>query len=127
MHQDVWVDFALAWTRPGVEFERGFISQNRVEAGTHLDGAYRGIADALGLDEQRGLARVRELFAPGLALLVHAGVYHPRFGGPTKNRVLNPEIREAVRAVVADRVRLAIQHVPALRAHREARVGPSSR
>jgi DNA gyrase subunit B len=101
----VAVEVAMTWGEHAQEPDvRSFVCQcPTVSGGTHVEGLWQGIADAVRqrwpLRAEAGPGRV----APrrGFVAAVHADLYHPSFGGPTKARLASDEARVGVREVVA--------------------------
>jgi DNA gyrase subunit B len=106
-HDKVRVEVALQWTDAADVRLSGFVSQARTREGTHLAGFWDGVRRAL---EQTDAARIRgihrrelcEALGPGLVAVVHAALYDPVFGNPTKDRLDSPEARVAVSKIVGD-------------------------
>jgi DNA gyrase subunit B len=113
-HADVEVDTALLWTeREGTEV-RGFVSQAPTQRGTHMDGFWLGWQRAFaslapGRLAHVGLSPMREVLGPGLVAVVHAGLYHARWGDPRRDRLVNPEVCLAVAEIVAESLRTQLR------------------
>lgn len=96
--QDVEVEVALAW-RPGGSgpMIRSFVNYLRtVEAGSHEKGLLTALEELIG---QKRAAR-KKVVLSGLVAIVHVGMLHPRFGGPTRSRLEFEAARLAVHEVV---------------------------
>jgi DNA gyrase/topoisomerase IV subunit B len=118
-YAEVEVEAALLWTERTTPDVRGFVSQSPTRLGTHLDGFWLGWQRAFAYLEPERLGRVgvsplREVLGPGLVAVVHAGLYHPRFGDPRRDRLVNPEVSIAVSEVVAASLSTQLRGQPEL-------------
>lgn len=122
---DVLVDVAATWcvqpTQPTIE---SFVSTFPTRAtGTHVLGLFRGLRRGFAKtplrDSVSGISseRFRQRVSGGLVAVVHAGLYAPRFGDPTANRLLNPEAQKAVSAAVALALPAYVSQYPAILGH----------
>jgi DNA gyrase/topoisomerase IV subunit B len=94
VHEDVEVDLALAWD-PNAKTERirTFVNYSSIDDGGT---APQGLLDAIrAVTEERAGTE-----AKGVVALVHVMMLHPRFDGPTRNHLVSPEARVAVREVL---------------------------
>ena len=102
----VRVDVALTWLADGAPDLRSYVSQFATrDGGTHVEGFWEGLREgvaSLEIAEDMSEAVFREVFGQGLVAVVHAGLYDPCFGAPTRDRLASPEARSAVRQVVAE-------------------------
>jgi len=101
------VEAAVGWTADDRARVRGFVGCAPASRGTHLDGLADGLAAAIASAAPARLAGVhraalREVLERGLVACVHVMFADPRFGEPTRERLVNPEVRAAVAAVVGD-------------------------
>lgn len=126
---EVQVDVALRWA-PSTPWDARLQSFANTEPttghGTHIDGLLLGIADAAVPQwplRKRHSARVRNVIAGALQAVVHVKVADPTYAGPTKDRLASPEVREAVRAVVADRLAIQLAERPEIRERLVLRLG----
>jgi len=109
----IGVDAAFLWTDGDRLRTAAFVNQDRVPTGSHRAGLHDGVRDALerlAPDRLRGVypAAFREVVAPGLVALVRVEVDIARYGDYRRRRLTMPEVRAAVRAVVADGLAAAL-------------------
>jgi DNA gyrase/topoisomerase IV subunit B len=88
---DVVVELALGWSAHGGPAQvRSFVNYRPTSAGSHA----RGVVNALGEPE-------------GLVAVVHAGLQHPRFQGPTRAvldvKAVEVAVEAALRQAIAER------------------------
>ncbi len=116
-YERVHVDVALCWAGEGPAQIRSFVSQHRTrDGGTHVAGFWAGLRTVLatlhpaivGMPTQR----FRERAGQGLIAVIHAGLYDPVFGGPTKDRLASPEANLAVRTAVQEQLSTWLKHHP---------------
>ncbi|MEM9189620.1 MAG: ATP-binding protein [Myxococcota bacterium] len=120
----VWVEVALTWVDDSSPADvQSFVSQFATyDHGAHLLGLWEGIVRAL-RDTSQGPSipkRLREsvrdeCLRPGLIAVVHAGLYDPRFGSPTRDRLMSPEARVAVRELTTGHLTSFFLRNPVLR------------
>ncbi|MCB9749677.1 MAG: hypothetical protein H6713_06670 [Myxococcales bacterium] len=103
----VAVELALCWIDASEHDPEviSYVSQFPTrDGGTHVRGLWAGLRQALvrRVPTIRGLStdRFRAAAGRGLIASVHADLYAPRFGSPTKDRLESPEARAAVRAAL---------------------------
>jgi DNA gyrase subunit B len=118
-HAEVEVEVALLWTERPETDVRGFVSQGPAQEGTHIQGLWHGLQRALALVAPErlgtvGVSPLREVMGPGIVAVVHAGLYEPRFGNPSRDRLMNPEVRDAVAEVMAGALAARLGDEPAL-------------
>ena len=114
----VRADVALAWTEDGAPTLRGFVNQVFTrDGGTHVEGFWEGLRRYLRLPAVEALSEsvFREVFGRGLVAAVHVGLYDPRFGAPTGDRLASPEGRVAASDVVFRCVQHRLGHDAPLR------------
>jgi DNA gyrase subunit B len=117
----VFVDLAIAWADAGEPTIRSFVNMQETRRGTHVDGLWAGLsafADAAGAFED-----VRAALAPGLAAIIHVGLYSPRFGGPTREHLVSPVAGIAVRQVIERDLAGALSFDHELRSFLVQRIG----
>ncbi|MGB1013266.1 MAG: ATP-binding protein [Nannocystaceae bacterium] len=124
----VAVDVALAW---GTTSHRlySFVSQHRTNSGgTHVAGFWAGLQAALieTIPHLHNLsaAEIQAAVEPGLVAVVHAGLYDPSFGAPTKERLASPSATTAVARVVHEQLVAWLRDHPAVVARLAARFSP---
>jgi DNA gyrase/topoisomerase IV subunit B len=100
----VSVDIALAWVDRGSFVTHSFVNQNRSVSGTHVDGLWEGFASyAKTLKKKSSPASVKQNLSRDMVAIIHVGLYHPSFAGPTKEHLVSPEAGMAVaRTLAAD-------------------------
>lgn len=102
-HEGAIVEVAAAWGQHDDTWQRSYVSYARTrDGGTHVRGFWSGLREALGATtgDVSDQTLVRRLLR-GAAIVVHVGLYEPRFGAPTKDRLVSPEATAAVRHVVS--------------------------
>lgn len=103
-HDDAIVEIALQWRDLGPPQIRSFVSQFATKEGTHVEGLWDGLVDAwIAENEEHALVSpgvLREILGEGLVAAVHVALYDPRFGAPTKDRLVSPEGRRASYALM---------------------------
>jgi DNA gyrase subunit B len=111
--EDAEVDLAFGWraTRSDAPLIHSFVSQACTrDGGTHVQGFWRGLVDGLApLAGGASRRAIRELFGAGLVAVVNVGLYDPRFGGPTKDRLTSPIAARVTRRAVLDALHAAQQ------------------
>lgn len=95
-HDEIDVDVALAWSPSLSERRiRSFVNfAETPESGSHAS----GLVDAIGAATPDRLSAKR--VTQGLVAALNVGLLHPRFGGPTRARLISDPARLAVKAVV---------------------------
>ena len=86
--------------RPGARILSFVNMQPTHDHGTHVQGlerAFAAWAAELGADPIAFTACVE----PGLIAIVHVGLYHPRWGNPTKEQLVSPIAGEVVAKMLA--------------------------
>jgi len=98
---DVVVDLALAWSdsnaRPKI---RSFVNLHPTVSGPHMDAVFIGLEKATDALYGKYLFDMREKLSPGLVAVVHVGLFHPKWGNPTKDHLTTPEAGHAVYTVI---------------------------
>jgi len=99
------VDAALLWTDAARPCIRGFVGTSPTRAGTHLQGLGLGMFGALATLDPARFATVypsafAEVMEQGLVAAINVMLRDPRFGNPSREQLVNPEVREAVAALV---------------------------
>lgn len=77
--------------------------------GTHLRGLTAGLRRAFARRQRWTKRLARQLLA-----IVHVTLDDPRFGNPTGDLLVNPEVERAVRDVVAEQLAKHFEQAPAL-------------
>lgn len=96
---DVDVEVALGWRPRGKEpLIRAFANYAETEepASSNRQGVIAAVRDAI---KQKRAAREKRVLS-GLVAIVHVGLLHPKFGGPTRARLEMREAQVAVEQVV---------------------------
>ena len=123
--RDVLVDVAIGW-RPVVSPPTitSWVSTFRTHLhGTHVSGVFAGMrrgalkTDLRALTRAHGPGHFRDRVSAGLVAVVHAGLYAPRFGDPTKDRLVNPEAQRAVSDALAMAFPAYLTQYPLVRRH----------
>lgn len=91
---------------------RSFVGMNPMVGGAHVDGLWQGLHE--GLAPQLSKAVLRRRLAPQLFAVLNVGLYHPRFGGPSRDWLENREARRAVKQLVVELLPAWLARVPAL-------------
>jgi DNA gyrase subunit B len=105
------IEVAIAWTDRDETELRSFVNHEPTLAGVHVDGLFAGLAAALA---PRVTGDVRDRLARGMVAIVHVQVPDPRFDTLARDRLVNPEVQEPVRATVAEAFAAHLVEVPAL-------------
>ena len=98
------VDVALGWGGEATADVRGFVSQFRVDEGSHVDGLWRALRDCA--PDGVNPAALREQFERGLIAWISVGLDHPKFGGPSRQRLAHRDVFHAVREVIRPQLQL---------------------
>lgn len=107
----VLVEVAITWMRHDEADVRSFVSQyGTSEGGTHVEGLWAGLSTAFSaMPRLAGRAPsesvYREVLGQGLIAVVHVGLEHADYDDRRRQRLTSPEARDAVAAVVAERLR----------------------
>lgn len=126
-HEAVDVEAAIAWVDRGAPCLRTFVSQApAIDGGTHVEGFWDGLRAGLGGAPGVTEPVFREALGEGLVAVLHVGLYDPRWGAPTRDRLVSPEARDAVREVVSERLQLVLRRKLALRRALLARLSPGA-
>jgi len=104
----VGVEIAIAFARDAGAL-RGFVNYCANADGTHLRGLAAGLRRAFA-----GRRRWSKRLARQLLAIVHVTLEHPRFGNPTRDWLVNPEVEHAVRELVVERLVAHFDQAPAL-------------
>jgi len=110
-------DIALLWGGGVAPVIHSFVNMGRSVGGTHVDGLWEGLArcaKALGA-KSSAKAAVTERMSSNLIAIVHVGLYHPAFAGPTKEQLTSPEAGAAVAETLAADLPAMIPRNTALR------------
>jgi DNA gyrase/topoisomerase IV subunit B len=71
--------------------------------GTHVEGLVDGLQRAA-KRERMNRAVFREIIEPGLVAIVNVWLHDPRFENPSREWLVNPEVRPAVAAAIEQAV-----------------------
>jgi DNA gyrase/topoisomerase IV subunit B len=118
-HGTIGVEAALAWTDRSTTCVHGFVNGvTDANDGTHVAGIFDGLRVALAhrIPELRRVATpaFRERIQPGITACVHVTVDDPRFTTSMRSWLANPEVGEAVSAVVSEALAMRVADNPAL-------------
>jgi DNA gyrase/topoisomerase IV subunit B len=98
---DVVVDLAVAWSdstaRPKI---RSFVNLHPTVSGPHLDAVWIGLEKAAQELYPFSFVGLRDDLSAGLMAVVHVGLFHPKWGNPTKDHLTTPEAGHAVYTVI---------------------------
>lgn len=98
---EVLVDVSIGWKLSNLDppTVRAYVSTSRCRGGTPMTGLFAGLHRGLrssGIGPVRDSAASRERVGRGLVAVVHVGLYAPKWGDPTKERLDNPAAHTAV-------------------------------
>lgn len=101
---DVVVDVALGWGKPGPHRLLSFVCGHATPAGgAHVDGLWSGLREAVytGEGQRPELSRFKASFGNGLLGVVNASFVRPTFAGPTRAFLESRKAAYAVETLVA--------------------------
>lgn len=101
---DVVVDVALGWGKPGPHRLLSFVGGHATLAGgAHVDGLWSGLREAVyaGEGQRPELQRFKAAFGNGLLAVVNASFAQPRFAGTTRAFLESRKAAHAVETLVA--------------------------
>lgn len=101
---DVVVDVALGWGKPGPHRLLSFVGGHPTTGGgAHVDGLWSGLREAVYAGEARRpeLSRFKATFGNGLLAVVNASFSRPSFAGPARAFLENRKAAYAVETLVA--------------------------
>jgi DNA gyrase subunit B len=115
VHDGIAVDGALTWARRGAGTVEAFVNCSPCARGMHVEGLFAALEAVFG--RRVGAARsssFRSRIRRGLVAFVNATLEDPRFRGPTREWLDNPEVASAVRGVVEPALTAHLARDPAL-------------
>lgn len=92
----VAVDIGLAWTNTDRRSLLTFVNTLPTTEGTHLDGLWEGLARVT----SRDVPTVKDALGRGLVGILHVTLLGAEYGSPTKDQLVTPVARTAVRSVI---------------------------
>ena len=113
---DFAVDLALGWSTGSSDAirVRSFANyRETTDAGRHVDGIEEGLREVFG---QGPMREVRDGLMAGLRAVLHVRLVGPRFAGPTKAELANPEAIWCVADVIAQQSPGKLEEHPELAA-----------
>jgi len=131
VRDDIAVEVALLWTTESRVRRRGFVGMSPARRGTHLHGLADGLLGAfVALDGARfgGVhpAAFAEVIERGLVAVVNVMLRDPRYGNPTRDHLVSPEVRSAVAGLVSEELHRRLVEDPALREALLGRMPPAA-
>lgn len=120
---DVFVDLAIGWRDFGPPDIRSFVNLEPTRRGSHVDGLWTGLERS----SNRTRPSVVESLGRGLVAILHVGLFHPSFGGPTREHLSTPLAGPAVERAIVDSWPAALRGDARLRAFLDERLSKQTR
>lgn len=101
-YKGIKVDAAFAWSDHQGDMQSFANNLNTKEGGMHVNGLVTGLAKAI-KDNSVGTLSSKDLEATivkNLVAVIHVNIADPRYGAPTKDRLINEAALEAVKNIV---------------------------
>jgi DNA gyrase subunit B len=107
LRDGIGVEVAIAFARDAGAMH-GYVNYSAGSFGTHLDGLVAGMRRAFAPRRRWNRRLARQLLA-----IVHVTLDDPRFGRPTRDWLVNPEVEPVVRDVVERAIADHVERAPA--------------
>jgi len=101
-YNGIKVDFAFAWKHQKGHMQSFANNINTIDGGTHVNGLIIGLVKAI--KEHRSCEftskHYKDKIVKNLVAIIHVNIADPKFGSPTKDRLINETVYEAVKKIV---------------------------
>jgi DNA gyrase subunit B len=112
-HAGIGVDVAIAWRREAGTSIESLVNWSACEKGPHVTGLFAALKTVLAPRMSKRHSFDKRI-TRGMVAMLHVRVRDPRFTRQTKDTLANPEVADAVRAIVERELPKHFERTPAL-------------